>query len=173
MFADLKLNMILAVDKKTRGIGYQNKLPWRCPDDLKFFKEMTTGNVCICGQKTYSGMPPLNRRTVIPITRDGRDGFYTIESLEEYLYTCTADDEELFLLGGAELYRHFLSIGLVDKVYLSEIEFKNKEYEYDTFFDYPFDEFDKEEIRSISTEDYELKIYQLALKKEADCVSKN
>lgn len=164
MFANSKLNMIVAVDKKTGGIGYEGKLPWRCPDDLKFFREMTLGNVCICGYKTFKGMPPLNRRTVIPVTRDGRNDSYTMETLEEYLYLCTSNDEELFLIGGAELYKHFLSTGLVDAVYLSEIEFKNKDYEYDTFLDYSFDEFDKEEIRSISTEDYELKIYKLSLK---------
>lgn len=164
MFADSKLNMIVAVDKKTGGIGYKGKLPWRCPDDLRFFREMTLGNVCICGYKTFKGMPPLNRRTVIPVTRDGRNGSYTVETLEEYLYLCTSNNEELFLIGGAELYKHFLSTGLVDAVYLSEIEFKNKDYEYDTFLDYSFDEFDKEEIRSILTEDYELKIYKLSLK---------
>ena len=156
MFAGLKLNMILAVDKKTRGIGYKNKLPWYCPDDLKFFKEKTLNSFCLVGMKTYKDLPTLYERMVIPITRDGRNGSYTIESVEDYLSLFAVEDEEIFLIGGADLYKHFLSI-----------EFKNKEYEYDTFFDYPFDEFDKKEIQSISTDSYNLKIYELTLKQGA------
>ena len=171
MFAGLKLNMILAVDKKTHGVGYKNKLPWYCPDDLKFFKEKTLNSFCLVGMKTYKDLPTLYERMVIPITRDGRNGSYTIESVEDYLSLFAVENEEIFLIGGADLYKHFLSIGFIDKVYLSEIEFKNKEYEYDTFFDYPFDEFDKKEIQSVSTGSYNLKIYELTRKQGAPHVS--
>lgn len=169
MFAGLPLNMIIAVDKKTGGIGYEGKLPWHCPDDLKFFREMTIGHTCICGYRTFKDMPILNRRTIIPVSKDGRNASFTIEELESELGFANAFNNEtaageLFLIGGAELYLKFLKDGKVDTVYLSEIEFKNKEYEYDTYLQYPFDEFNKEEIRSISTEDYELKIWKLTLK---------
>lgn len=169
MFVGMHLNMIVAIDKKTGGIGYKGKLPWRCPDDMRFFREMTLDNICFCGYKTYRAMPPLNRRTVVPVSRDGRGVSFTIEDLESYLGFANAFNNgismgELFLIGGAELYLKFLKDGKVDTVYLSEIEFKNKEYEYDTYFQYPFDEFEKEEIRSVSTDDYELKIYKLTLK---------
>lgn len=169
MFAGMKLNMILAVDKKTRGIGYQNRLPWHCPDDMKFFREMTIDHTCICGYRTFNDMPVLNRRAVIPVSKDGRNASFTIEELESELGFANAFNNEtaagdLFLIGGAELYLKFLKDGKVDVVYLSEIEFKNTEYEYDTYFQYPFDEFDKEEIRSVSTENYDLKIYKLTLK---------
>lgn len=169
MFAGMKLNMIVAVDKNTKGIGFKGKIPWRCPDDMKFFREMTVGNICICGYKTFKDMPVLNRRTVIPVSKDGRGSSFTLDELESELgfanaFNNSATEGNLFLIGGAELYLKFLKDGTVDTVYLSEIEFKNKDHEYDAFLDYSFDEFDKEEIRSISTEDYKLKIYKLSLK---------
>ena len=169
MFAGLPLNMIIAVDKKARGIGYQNKLPWHCSDDLKFFKEKTMGALCIVGYKTAKDLPPLKGRVVSPISRDGRHTSMTIEELESEIGFANAFNNEtttipLFLIGGAEVYKYFLSKGLVDKVYLSEIEFKNKEYEYDTFFDYPFDEFEKRKFRNVFTDDYNLAIFELIRK---------
>lgn len=129
-------------------IGANNTLPWHLPEDLKRFRALTTGHHIIMGRKTYES---LNRllpdRTTVIVTRN-KDyavaGAIITHSLEEAI-ACCGDDEEAFLIGGAELYAEGLK--LASKLYLTEI---HAEYEGDAFLP----AFDPAQWQEISREDY-------------------
>ena len=64
------LSIIVALAKKNRVIGKNNKLPWHIPEDLKHFKDVTNGHPVIMGRKTYESIGrPLPNRTNIVVTR--------------------------------------------------------------------------------------------------------
>jgi dihydrofolate reductase len=113
-------------------IGKNNKLPWHISEDLKRFKALTTGHAAVMGRKTFEslGKPLPNRRNVV-LTRDplfSAAGVETVHSVKEMQKLCTLD-EEIFIIGGAEVYKQFLP--LADKIYLTLIK---KDVEGDAFF---------------------------------------
>ena len=115
---------------KNRVIGDSNTLIWHLPEDLKRFKQLTTGNAIVMGRKTYEsiGRPLPNRRNII-ITRNSDylvDGCEVVNSLEE-AFLLTGDD--CFVIGGGEIYKQALS--KADQIYLTLID---KEYYGDTQF---------------------------------------
>jgi len=95
---------------KKRIIGHQNKLPWRYPADLKFFKEQTTGHTVIMGRKTCDSLPnPLPNRRNIVLTRDvsyTREGFDVFHTVEDIL--ADTQQERTFVIGGAQIYWEFM-----------------------------------------------------------------
>jgi dihydrofolate reductase len=123
------INIIVAMSKN-RVIGDSNTLIWHLPEDLKRFKQLTTGNTIIMGRKTYEsiGRPLPNRRSII-ITRDLNyfvEDCEVVNSLEEALLLSNND---CFIIGGGEIYKQ--SINIADKLYLTLID---KEFEGDTVF---------------------------------------
>lgn len=108
---------------KNRTIGINNTLPWRCPEDLKHFKALTMGHHMIMGRKTFDSIgKPLPGRTTVVVTRNHDlkiDGCIVVHSLEEAVSACTGDNE-IFIVGGAELYSQALP--LANKLYLTEIQ---------------------------------------------------
>ena len=115
---------------KNRVIGDSNTLIWHLPEDLKRFRQLTTGNTIVMGRKTYEsiGKPLPNRRSII-ITRDpdySVEGCEVVNSLEEALLLSNND---CFIIGGGEIYRQ--AIDIADRIYLTLI---NKEFEGDTSF---------------------------------------
>jgi len=126
-----KLSLIVAI-AQNRVIGANNALPWHLPEDLKRFRALTTGHHIIMGRKTYDSLNRLlpNRTTVI-VTRNQDykvPGALIAHSLAEAITQATNDDE-VFLIGGAELYHDGLKVA--DKLYLTEIE---ASFEGDAFF---------------------------------------
>lgn len=117
-----KLSIIVAMAKNLT-IGVNNTLPWRCPEDLKHFKALTMGHHMIMGRKTFDSIgKPLPGRTTVVVTRNFDltiDGCVMAHSLNEAIAACGAD-EEVFIVGGAELYRQ--AIGLVNTLYITEIQ---------------------------------------------------
>lgn len=116
------LSIIVAV-ARNRVIGNNNTLPWHLPEDLKRFRALTTGHHIIMGRKTYES---LNRllpdRTTVIVTRNPDykvKGALIANSLQQAIELC-GDDKEVFLIGGAELYRDGLD--LAHKLYLTEID---------------------------------------------------
>jgi len=104
-------------------IGNKGGLPWRIPEDLRRFKEITLGKPCIMGRKTWESLPrkPLPGRTNIVVTRDGNfadDGAIVVHSLEEAI-TLTHDAPEVAIIGGAELFKK--AIPLANRVDLTEV----------------------------------------------------
>ncbi len=114
---------IIAAIAKHRVIGVNNTLPWRLSEDLKRFRALTMGHHIIMGRKTYESLGRLlpGRITVIVSRQAG----YRVEdakiasSLPEAISLCH-DDEQVFIIGGAEIYREALP--LADKMYLTEID---------------------------------------------------
>ena len=107
------------------GIGYQNQLPWHLPNDLKFFKETTMGHTMLMGRKTFESMGRrlLPGRKTVVMTRDlnyGKEieGLTVIHRLEEGLEL--AKDQELMVIGGADIFKLFLPYA--DKIIRTLIE---------------------------------------------------
>jgi dihydrofolate reductase len=141
------LSIIVAV-ARNHVIGANNTLPWHLPEDLKRFRALTTGHHIIMGRKTYES---LNRllpdRTTVIVTRNPDykvPGALIASSLQQAIQLC-GDDEEVFLIGGAELYRDGLK--LADKLYITEID---AAFEGDAFFP----ELDKTKWQEISREQH-------------------
>ncbi len=113
-------------------IGDKNSLLWHIKEDMRFFRTTTSGHPVIMGRKTFEslGSKPLPKRTNIVITRADREfeGALTAHSLEEAIRMSGAD-EEIFIMGGAQIYREALSVA--DRMYITRVE---RDYEGDTSF---------------------------------------
>jgi dihydrofolate reductase len=136
------VSIIAAMDRK-RGIGVDNKLPWRLSADLKRFRELTMGHHIIVGRKTFESIGrPLAGRRIIVVTRDGNykaEGCDVAHSVEDATRLARERGEsEVFICGGAEIYLQ--SIDVAERMYLT---FVDAEVAADTFFP----EFDEREWR--------------------------
>lgn len=134
---------ILVAMARNRTIGINNTLPWRIPEDLKHFKTLTMGHCMIMGRKTFDSIgKPLPGRTSIVVTRNRElriSGCTMAHSLLEAIAAC-ANDDEIFVVGGAELYAQALP--LTDTLYVTEIQ---QDVEGDAHFP-PFDRAQWQEI---------------------------
>lgn len=123
---------IIAAMAKNRVIGINNALPWRLPEDLMHFKALTLGHHILMGRKTFDSLGRvLPGRTSVVITRsmDLRlPGCIVANSIESALAACNQDNEA-FIIGGAELYRQALDFA--DRIYLTEIQ---SEFDGDAWF---------------------------------------
>lgn len=117
-----RVSIIAALGATNRAIGRNNDLIWKISDDLKRFKALTTGHPIIMGRKTYESIGrPLPNRTNIIVTRDRtykKEGCVVVHSLEEALSAGAAlDTDEIFIIGGGELYAQALPH--TDRLYLT------------------------------------------------------
>jgi dihydrofolate reductase len=116
------VNIIAAV-ARNRAIGFQNKLIYWLPNDLKRFKALTTGHTIIMGRNTFLSLPkgalPNRRNVVLSRTQTEFPGCDTYSSLEEALNNCTPD-EDIYIIGGAAVYQQALAIA--DRLCLTEID---------------------------------------------------
>jgi dihydrofolate reductase len=123
---------VIAAVAENNAIGLDNGLPWHLPEDLKHFRSLTMGHHIIMGRKTYESLGRLlpGRITVI-VTRQSDycvAGALVATSLEEAVSLC-GNDDEVFVIGGAELYK--LALPVADRLYLTEV---SGEFAADTFF---------------------------------------
>lgn len=113
---------LIAAVAANRAIGYQNKLIYWLPNDLKRFKALTTGHTIIMGRRTFESLPkgalPNRRNVVLSTTVSTLPGCDVYPSLEEAL-AHTTPDEDLYIIGGETLYRQALPIA--DRLCLTEI----------------------------------------------------
>ncbi len=104
------INIIAAV-AQNNAIGYQNKLLYWLPNDLKRFKQLTTGHTIIMGRKTFDSLPdgalPNRRNIVISRSVNSLPGCDVYSSLQEALCHCQAD-EDIYIIGGASIYEQAL-----------------------------------------------------------------
>ncbi|MZQ84658.1 dihydrofolate reductase [Paenibacillus sp. 5J-6] len=125
----MSISFIFAMDRN-RAIGVNNTLPWHLPGDLKFFKAVTMGHPILMGRKTYEsiGRPLPGRRNMILTqnTEFRAEGCEVIHSVDEAVQEFR--DQELFVIGGAEIFRLFAET--VDRMYITFIE---HEFEADTY----------------------------------------
>jgi dihydrofolate reductase len=115
------LTIIVAADQDN-GIGINNTLPWRLPEDLAHFKRLTTGHAIIMGRKTFDsiGRPLPNRRNIV-VTRNAgwrHDGVDSVTSLDEARQLVAAE-AEAFIIGGAQIYQQALAFA--DQVVLTRV----------------------------------------------------
>ena len=124
---------IIAAVAKDRAIGYQNKLIYWLPNDLKRFKALTTGHTIIMGRNTFLSLPkgalPNRRNIVLSRTQKDFPGCDTYASLREALQHC-APDEDVYIIGGASVYKQALPVA--DRLCLTEID--DTPAQADTFF---------------------------------------
>jgi dihydrofolate reductase len=122
----MKINIIVSVSENW-VIGKNNKLLWKLSDDLKRFKELTTGNPVVMGQKTYESLPKgaLPNRTNIVLTDDmdysGLDiilAFNLGDAMGKAKYY-HSEDCNLFVIGGGMVYKQFLDYA--DRIYLTVV----------------------------------------------------
>lgn len=114
------VSIIVAMDEN-RAIGKDQQLLWRLPNDMKFFKETTTGHTVIMGRKTYESLPKgalPNRKNIILSSNPSLDYENCIicHSLKEAL-TLTESEEEVFIIGGGNVYEQAFPVA--DKLYLT------------------------------------------------------
>lgn len=129
-------------------IGDKNALLWNIKEDMRRFRTTTTGHPVIMGRKTFESIGrPLPKRTNVVITRGDNtfEGCEVAHSLEEAI-AMFPKEEEVFIIGGAQIYSQALSIA--DKLYLTIV---HRNYEGDT----AFPKFDMAEWREISREEFE------------------
>ncbi|MFC0187673.1 dihydrofolate reductase [Fictibacillus aquaticus] len=137
------ISFVVAMDQN-RLIGRNNELPWHMPGDLQYFKKVTMGKPIVMGRKTHESIGrPLPGRENIVMTRDERyeaDGCTVVSSAEDVL---SRDDEEMCVIGGADIFRLFMPH--VKRLYITEIY---HEFDGDTYFPV----FSKEEWKEVSRE---------------------
>jgi dihydrofolate reductase len=125
------VSIIVAV-AQNGTIGDKNSLLWHIKEDMRFFRTTTSGHAVIMGRKTFEslGSKPLPKRTNIVITRQDVEfeGALTAHSLEEAIRMAEGD-EEVFIIGGAQIYAQALECA--DRLYLTLVE---RDYEGDTSF---------------------------------------
>jgi dihydrofolate reductase len=115
----------IAAMSSNRVIGKDGDLPWHLPRDMKFFKETTLGHHIIMGRNNFASLDyrPLRGRVNIVLTRDPffiTSSALVMHSIEEALsYASDAGEEEVFIIGGGEIYKQ--SLYLLDKIYLTEV----------------------------------------------------
>ncbi len=125
---------IIVAKAKNNIIGKDNKMIWHLPEDLKHFKELTTGHTIIMGRKTYEslGKPLPNRKHIIfsqnPDFKVNDENVEVVHSLLQ-IQDLIEGKEEAFVIGGAMIYNFLMPY--VKKMYVTEIE---KDFDGDTFF---------------------------------------
>jgi len=123
----------IAAMSLNRVIGAGNKIPWHLPEDFKWFKKMTTGQVIVMGRKTYESIGrPLPNRTTIVLSRSPLkiSGVRVVADLKDLsLLEGELDGKEIFICGGAQVYEQALP--LCSDLYLTLVK---RQMEGDTFF---------------------------------------
>jgi len=138
------LSIISAIGRNNE-IGKANTLLWDLPADMKHFKETTSGHTVVMGQRTFESLgksstgelgKPLPKRRNIIITldksfrREGIEIVNSVEELEELFKNTTSKDEEVFIIGGGQIYKLF--IDKADKLYITHVDISYPDA--DTFF---------------------------------------
>ena len=118
----MNISIIAAVGKNNE-LGKNNDLIWKVKEDLKFFKDTTMGHPVVMGRNTFLSLPkvlPGRKNIVISDVDILNDEIEMYRSIKEFLNNYDKYKEELFIIGGASIYRQF--IDLSNKLYLTEID---------------------------------------------------
>jgi dihydrofolate reductase len=146
----MKVSLIAAL-ARNRVIGRDNRLPWRLPADLRRFKQLTMGHTLLVGRTTFESIGrPLPGRTMLVASRQegyAPDGVRVVRSVQEALDVAREGGEtELFVAGGAEIYRQTLPVA--DRLQLTRIE-------EDVRGDAYFPEYDETQWKLMDRQDHE------------------
>lgn len=129
-----KIVLIAAMDRNG-AIGAHNQLPWRCPTDMRRFRALTMGRVCLMGRKTADSLPkPLRDRVNLVLTRDrtwSRPGFITVHDMRGVNKILKKfHQKELWVIGGGDIYRRFIKQASVVHLSIIDVDTPNP----DTWF---------------------------------------
>ncbi len=118
------ISLIAAIGKNNE-LGKKNALLWNMPTDTKFFRDTTAGHTVIMGQKTLESMggKPLPKRRNIVVTRNKdfkAEGVEISNSLEDTMASFKNTDEEVFVVGGGEIYKQ--TINGADRLYITHVD---------------------------------------------------
>lgn len=126
------ITIVVAMGLKNE-IGANNQLLWHLPKDLKHFKEITSGHPIIMGRKTYEsiGKPLPNRTNIVVSTKKDwfEEGILIVGSLKEAIKFAKKMDEEIYIIGGGNIYEQ--TIDLAEKLEVTQV---NAELKADIFF---------------------------------------
>ena len=129
----MRISLVVAAARNS-VIGRGSEIPWRLPDDQRFFRKLTTGHVIVMGRKTFDSIgKPLPKRTNLVVSRgdlsaiDGIHGFRCLADAESWARDAKTD--EFFVIGGESIYREAME--RADRIYLTRVE---AEPEGDVFF---------------------------------------
>ena len=145
----MKLNVIVAYDKRNGGIGKDNELVWKLSQDLKNFKSITKDGIVVMGRKTWESLPnnyrPLPERINIVLTKNveafkkqyQNDNLLVYDSITSLIndYLCRELDKKIFIIGGGKIYTEILENyhEYVEKIYTTEVYNIPKTQEYDSY----------------------------------------
>jgi dihydrofolate reductase len=129
------LSIISAIGKNNE-LGKKNDLLWNLPVDMKHFRDITRGHTIVMGQKTFESLAKdengkqigrllPNRRNIIltqdkSFTKEGAEVIHSVEKTLVLLSKTTKDNEEVFVIGGGQIYKLFLD--LADKLYITHVD---------------------------------------------------
>ena len=165
----MKFSLIVAIDLK-RGIGKNGDLPWHVPEDLKYFKKITTAkndlseveNVVVMGRKTWESIPdkyrPLPDRYNIVLTRnsdyDLPEGVGLFNNFDDMLSTLKSDSRtknaRVFIIGGQQIFEKALMHPYCEKLYITHLD---RSYDCDTYFPNFLDDFHEESHENFTSKD--------------------
>lgn len=152
----------IAAIAENRALGKDNKLLFHIPEDMRRFKELTTGHAVIMGRKTYESIGrPLPHRTNIVVTRNKdflAPGTIVKSSVKEAIeYARMIEKEEIFIIGGGEIYTQALPF--TDRLYLTVVKGNP---EADTFFPFytQFNKVIKKEVKSSKNYSYTFELLE-------------
>ena len=114
---------IIAAIGKNRELGKDNDLIWHLPNDLKFFRQVTSNHTIVMGRNTFESLPRMlpNRKHIVLTSRDGLPSEVEVyRELKQILEKYKDTEEEIFIIGGASIYTQFLEHS--SKLYLTEID---------------------------------------------------
>ena len=118
----MDINVIAAIGKNNE-LGKNNDLVWRLKGDMKFFRETTMGHPIVMGRKTFESLPkvlPGRKNIVISSNEILNDEIERYKSIKEFLLKYKEFNEDVFIIGGASIYKQF--IDLATNLYLTEID---------------------------------------------------
>lgn len=128
----MNISMIVAMGRN-RVIGKHNDIPWKLPAEQNYFKEITMGHVVVMGRKNFESMgKALKGRRNMILTRNKEyrvDHCEVLHSIEQFMDEFKGSQEEVFIIGGEEIYKMFLPHS--NKLYITTIE---EDFDGDTFF---------------------------------------
>ena len=122
----MDISLIAAIGKNNE-LGKNNNLIWHLKGDLKFFKEITSNHTIVMGRKTFESLPKMlpNRHHIVISSGNNFDKEIEVfKSIDEFLEKYKEYEEEIFVIGGASIYKSFLEYA--NKMYLTEINAEDK-----------------------------------------------
>ena len=141
----MNINIIAAIGKNNE-LGKNNDLVWRLKGDMKFFKDTTIGHTIVMGRKTFESLPkilPGRKHIVISTSKIRNEQIELYKSIRDFLIQYKDIEEDIFIIGGASIYKEFIDIA--SRMYLTEIDASDKDA--DVYFpNFNKEEWEREEI---------------------------